>query len=68
MRCSLPACIEVQINWMRESENKPFVSVACRILDNVPMVIPVRRLDKEEPPFYLQGMHVGAKEWLVGVG
>ena len=53
---------------MRESENKPFVSVACRILDNVPMVIPVRRLDKEEPPFYLQGMHVGAKEWLVGVG
>jgi len=36
------------------------------ILDNVPMVIPVRRLDKEEPPFYLQGMHVGAKEWLVG--
>jgi transmembrane 9 superfamily protein 2/4 len=38
------------------------------ILDNLPMTIPVIGLDKEAPLFYLQGMPVGVKEWLVGVG
>ncbi|KAG2613304.1 hypothetical protein PVAP13_4KG341000 [Panicum virgatum] len=36
------------------------------ILDNVPMVIPVRRLDKEAPLFYLQGICVGVKGRFVG--
>ncbi|TKW22126.2 hypothetical protein SEVIR_4G205800v4 [Setaria viridis] len=36
------------------------------ILDNLPMVIPVKRLDKEAPTLYLQGMHVGVKGWFVG--
>ncbi|WVZ79173.1 hypothetical protein U9M48_026783 [Paspalum notatum var. saurae] len=36
------------------------------ILDNLPMVVPIKRLDKEAPPYYQQGFHVGVKGYYAG--
>jgi transmembrane 9 superfamily member 2/4 len=42
--------------------------VACRILDNLPLVVPIKRLDQEAPTVYQQGVHVGVKGQYAGVG
>jgi transmembrane 9 superfamily member 2/4 len=44
------------------------VFLPCRILDNLPMVVPIERLDRDAPPFYQQGVHVGVKGHYAGVG
>lgn len=36
------------------------------ILDNLPLVVPIRRLDQESPPLYQLGYHVGLKAQYAG--
>nr|GMD04284.1 transmembrane 9 superfamily member 9-like [Ipomoea batatas] len=36
------------------------------ILDNLPLVVPVRRLDQESPPAYQQGYYIGVKGQYAG--
>jgi hypothetical protein len=43
------------------------VSSACRILDNLPLVVPIKRMDKDEPTVYQHGVHVGVKGQYSGV-
>lgn len=44
------------------------LSVAsCRILDNLPLVVPIRRLDQESSIVYQHGFHVGLKGLYAGV-
>lgn len=38
-----------------------------RILDNLPQVVPIQRLDQEAPPLYQLGFHVGLKGQFTGV-
>lgn len=38
-----------------------------RILDNLPLVVPVQRLVHEAPPLYQLGFHVGLKGQYAGV-
>ena len=35
--------------------------LACRILDNLPVVVPIKRLDQEGHTVYQHGVHVGVK-------
>lgn len=37
------------------------IPLHVRILDNLPLVVPVRRLDQESPPIYQLGYFVGVK-------
>jgi hypothetical protein len=43
--------------------------VACRILDNLPLVVPIRSLldDHDAPTSYQLGVHVGIKGQYAGV-
>ncbi|EER88736.1 hypothetical protein BDA96_10G273800 [Sorghum bicolor] len=36
------------------------------ILDNLPMVVPITMLDRNAPPYYQQGVHVGVKGMYAG--
>jgi hypothetical protein len=40
--------------------------VACRILDNLPLVVRIKRLDQEGPIVYQHGVHVGIKGQYLG--
>lgn len=39
----------------------------CRILDNLPLVVPIRRLDLDSSVVYLRGFPVGLKGQYAGV-
>lgn len=39
----------------------------CRILDNLPLVVPVQRPDQDNVVVYQHGFHVGLKGIFVGV-
>lgn len=41
--------------------------VCFRILDNLPLVVPIRRQDQESATIYQQGFHVGLKGQYTGV-
>jgi hypothetical protein len=38
-----------------------------RILDNLPLVVPIKRMDKDAPTVYQHGVHVGIKGQYSGV-
>lgn len=44
-----------------------FLDSCVRILDNLPLVVPVRRLEQEAPPAYQQGVYIGVKGQYAGV-
>lgn len=41
--------------------------LCCRILDNLPLVVPVKRPDQDNVVVYQHGFHVGLKGIFVGV-
>lgn len=43
------------------------IDFLCRILDNLPLVVPVQRPDQENVVVYQHGFHVGLKGIFVGV-
>jgi hypothetical protein len=43
------------------------VASSRRILDNLPLVVPITRMDKDEPTVYQHGVHVGVKGQYSGV-
>ena len=41
--------------------------MAARILDNLPLVVPIKRMEQDAPTVYQHGVHVGVKGQYSGV-